>query len=723
MRMYLRPVFFYVVNPRAAFGGKVKKSKKMAYNIHWQVKFMPLTGSQLVVNIYDEAPTQGGWPIQLIPGAKPFETQEDDTSDVFTPVRTQSGYLRIVDTGMATDANGQSVSFNWRDLIPAADTDRPVTLTRGTTVMWQGFIQSQNFGCVLFGNPQERAFPLMCCLSAMEGYDVDYQHTDIENFAYLLNHIVSCIETPAINLIRLSGGWAAAEILKKKIDWQHFVAVAANDKMDARYSLLQCLEDMCRFWGWTARTWRDRLFLVCHDDGDMNANILNLTRKQLATLAGGTQAGSVSALPATRAFPLTLFRSTANEDFQERGPQKAKVQADGDSANSEVVFFSPDAVITAMKDAGWQNPTPGTGDHKGDWLQYTNNLLAFNYIFFTGSAISDRGSFNVRSFISGGDGEKPNQDAVIRILAKYNGSNCVQLDSIYAHAFAGGMLTIHGSIFYGFDKFEKHEENSRIGLKYMYVRVGIGPSRNSSETMWYNGLSWVAGTPSVFKMSIGNSDNVFRPTYTRGSGSSTTTIHLKYITISNPMVGRLFVDFLGSDDIGIVGDIIQIDTGNYVFDIVDFNVTFERSLSYILPGETIGTSIVKNVTRADIREYTAENQNRSDIKWDADCIYASDNNMLFGYGVILNVNGSYMSGFIYSGTTPETPEQHLANRVADYWQRSRRRLKMEVSNGSIVGNSDPNITFTFDSMRFMTVSFDNDWRNAKLIVTLMELEQ
>ena len=44
--------------------------------------------------------------IPLKGGAQPFTTQEDDDEDMFVPVRTQSGYFRIVNDGR--DANGNA---------------------------------------------------------------------------------------------------------------------------------------------------------------------------------------------------------------------------------------------------------------------------------------------------------------------------------------------------------------------------------------------------------------------------------------------------------------------------------------------------------------------------------------------------------------------------------------------------------------------------------------
>ena len=131
--------------------------------IHWQVKFRSLRSNELyTVSIYDEYYT--GTPVQLTGAAQPFETQEDN-GDIFTPVLTQSGYLRIVDTGKDNAGN----TFNWRNFIPTNDIDRPVKMTdsNGNTV-WMGFLQAQNFGSTLFELPQVREFPLQRVQSPSE---------------------------------------------------------------------------------------------------------------------------------------------------------------------------------------------------------------------------------------------------------------------------------------------------------------------------------------------------------------------------------------------------------------------------------------------------------------------------------------------------------------------------------------------------------------------------
>ena len=137
-------------------------------------------GTTYVVNIGGGT----GTPVPLMGGAQPFTTQESDDEDMFCPIRTQSGYLRIIDNGK--DAVGSA--FDWKDLIPATDTSRPVTLTANGTVVWQGFMQAQDFGSVLYGNPQEREFPVQGLINVVGTNNFDAS-AGIMTVAAVINEI------------------------------------------------------------------------------------------------------------------------------------------------------------------------------------------------------------------------------------------------------------------------------------------------------------------------------------------------------------------------------------------------------------------------------------------------------------------------------------------------------------------------------------------------------
>ena len=132
--------------------------------IHWQVTFKTLRGGKtLTASVYDNL--YSGEPIALKGGAEPFVTEENNDDDPFKAIRTQTGSLKIVDDGYALDG---TTPFNWRDLQPRSDHDRPVILTdENDTILWQGFLQAQNFSGTLYEATQEREFPLQCALSIL----------------------------------------------------------------------------------------------------------------------------------------------------------------------------------------------------------------------------------------------------------------------------------------------------------------------------------------------------------------------------------------------------------------------------------------------------------------------------------------------------------------------------------------------------------------------------
>ena len=126
--------------------------------IHWQVRFKSLRNNRLyTASIYDDQ--FSGNPIHLKGAARPFETEEDAKDDLFNDIITQSGYLRIVND--KKDYNGNTLPDNWwRDVIPATDISRPVILTDDYgNILWQGFLQAQNFGMNMYVNAQEISLP------------------------------------------------------------------------------------------------------------------------------------------------------------------------------------------------------------------------------------------------------------------------------------------------------------------------------------------------------------------------------------------------------------------------------------------------------------------------------------------------------------------------------------------------------------------------------------
>ena len=69
--------------------------------VRWQIQFKSRKGTLYTASI--DEPGWTGSVTQLTPSEQPFFTSEDESDDPFTPMRGQTGYIRIVcDTQVTT---------------------------------------------------------------------------------------------------------------------------------------------------------------------------------------------------------------------------------------------------------------------------------------------------------------------------------------------------------------------------------------------------------------------------------------------------------------------------------------------------------------------------------------------------------------------------------------------------------------------------------------------
>ena len=652
-----------------------------------------------------------GAAVPLMGGAQPFITQEDETDDQYRPIRTQSGYLRVLDTGK--DANGNA--WDWKDLIPDSDTARPVTLTHvsnSTTIIdWVGFMQAQDFGSVLYGNPQEREFPVQCVLTVTQGTDINYTQKALQNFAYLLKQIIDAIpsdQRPTNYVIQ--GGAEAQAWLLKKIDWQNFCTTDDEGNLSARFTMYECLEDLCRFWGWTARTHRQTMYLTCSDD-QIEPKLLKLTYAELATMAAGTAAGTTTDEYQTVALSGDIFASFDNNDFLVRGVNNSQVQANGNLGDKKLIDTTIDSLIKMMKDQGW-NSTPVQVDES--FVYYTNDLASFSLQLLKGSSKENYGSFNLariaESLVST---DVDDYFPVFKIKKSADSSVAdpyVSFETVYQHAFNDGYFQLLGTTYQGI-KYEDVTDHQKSvgdysGNKSMYMRLGIGATKQTAK--WYNGTSW-GDEVATFKATLGNSDDYLRTI--SGSGN----FKRKNIVVNTPLAGYVFVEFLGSDD-------MPLKDNEHSFEIGEFGLTFTRTNSRSTPSGT-GQRTVEIIERNNVRIYKAKNQNKVRGDYNMDCIYGSDNNMEFGYGVLINPDGSYVTGLLYGeSTVPEYPEQHLADRVVEYWSKPKRKLSCELK-ADVIAEITPGNFVTIDGTLTHPISINRDWHDDVIKFVLLEMPE
>lgn len=679
--------------------------------IHWQVKFKSLRADELyTVSIYDD--NYVGEPVQLTGAAQPFSTDEDDTEDMFAPVRTQSGYLRIVDDG----------TVNWRDIIPTTDVDRPVVLTdSGGNVRWQGFMQAQNFGAELYGVPQEREFPIQCGLSVINRNDISTSNKQIRNFAYLLKEILDAIpEVCRPRRIVAQGGSDAKAWLLKRFDWYNMVKEDTDYIIEGNYDLMKCLEHICNFWGWCARTYETTLYLTCADDnGETDALVLYHYGQQddLNDLAEGIDAGNIETMLSALSVG-NIYASTNNNDFQMRGPSRVTLTADINDTDGKIIDPMDNRLRKEMVSTPWNDGYIVKDVH------YSEDVLTITRNDFTGNAFQIYGSFNVaQHFVS--DSEQPQNSHyeevgnVIHLKKTSDRSHAfVQLTSEYEHAFDDGFFRLWGEVYWNGEKMDTTEGRWFSGDADMWMRFGIGPSRQ--DAMWWNGKEWV-NSEAIFRATIGNrDDNIFTRWWTGSVFDN--AIESNIIDVSQ-LSGYIYLEFLGTDS-----QLVEEINGEKVIDIKDFKLQFTKNdtVSKDGPYPNSGWYDIQPVDVKNKHIYKSQNNNQNvREEYDIDCIFGSENDMSFGYGLLIDPDNSYMVSVPYNGLAGR-PETHYVNRISNYWATSKRKIECELlaHDGTAVTVADginPRNTATIDGSMMYPISISRDWRDDVVRVVLMEL--
>ena len=683
-----------------------------------------------------------GTAIALKGGAQPFTTEENDDEDQFTPIRTQSGHIRIVDDGK--DANGNTLATDWwKDLAPINDTERPVTLTTGGNIVWQGFMQAQNFGGTLYGNPQEREFPVQCCLSVLAATQVSTTETQLCNFAYLLRYLINSIpmpgnpSTPVFSNIYIQGGTHAQQWLLKRIDWHNFLRDNNDNDVEPQYDLYQILEDMCRFWGWTARTHKKNLYLTCADD-TAETYFLTLTPANLDTMAGGSTAGTTSAGYSTTTISGDVFALTDNDDYKQRGAGKATVKADVNEQET-IVQFAPASVRKQME--GTPAHWTWVQEQGEDLVGYfeTSTIGSFDSAILSGTSHATRGGYCRRQIYSSAETDKPSICDIFLInntgysISEWKATPAISIQTKKAMAFGGGSITLKGDVYLG------SQNCNYLHLTAIWMRLGIGPNADRTGAKWWymndadatgvisRGWSY---TPQLFKAGVVGGQIKSTKLFVNYPILTVDGLTFDSVPVTNndgtplDVYGFVFVDIFGFT-------VSQADVESGIvdsFQIGNFSIGFSRDSIDIPTNVNVTRPRYLIEERETTHEYVAENQNQTHEEWNADCIFASDNNMEYGYGLLMNSDGSFMATAPYAAGN-EHPEQHLANRVANYWARSRRRIggdfRADVhtngNSGPIFSNITPQYKLTINGTTCHPVAISRDWRDDVVRLSLLEM--
>ena len=226
--------------------------------IHWKIFFASaIDKKKYRVDIYQEGYT--GFPVTLLAGSSPFNTEEDNNPDLFNPIRTQSGTLQV-----CTAFPGGGGLLKVQDILPSNNTDCPVVLVELNNgeeeVVWQGFLSCEAYSQDYIGIAQELSLSLISVLEAMDSVEINMAElSGVQTIGTILGHLVHKINEHAVAPFTLYVGGIGQQILTRYADTALFYEKEERDTENGTEIIMQgvavkeALSKIATYMGWCVR--------------------------------------------------------------------------------------------------------------------------------------------------------------------------------------------------------------------------------------------------------------------------------------------------------------------------------------------------------------------------------------------------------------------------------------------------------------------------------------
>lgn len=639
----------------------------------YQQSFISLDNETFTLRIDGVTPS-----VALPLSDEPISTDEDSDSDMFMPIRTQSGYIRLLSTDKTT----------WRQFIPSSATAMPVTLKKGTAIVWQGYVQTGTYGTTWPAIYEDFELPITCGLSVLESFDVDVNGPgDTVTIGQLLAYLFGKLSGLTYKAYFHCGnpGYVSAW-LQYRVIWRNFLD-EDDGTLKPSYNCQEILEELCKFYGWSCRTHGDGIWFTNITDSERNDVIQVFTMAQLAN-GSSTTFETFS----THALADADFASADHSEEWIPGCKSVKF-------NSELNAF--DTIVELPDDdllKKYRNNTPYRGEHWKNagsneaWilqrsaLNYENALVKIST--YVESAVEGNPQCYGRLAIFDIDMNEPklryNWTTMLEAFRsddygpRHSSTPLIVIESQASYILSDGILFING----------KSDANWECNANCT-LRIG---------NYYWNGSAWTT-TASTFTLKcdtegIEDTRTSINETEYEGTGVAiTTTLSGKiYFAINDAM----------PETIGF--------TKNGYFPLQDFEIGFVRrqqdseanDLNYTATGGAFPEEItVDSIFCTDKSKTEGDNTMRCEM----------------GYGLLMS-NTAVIDTIPYKSSY-QKPEQHNANMIAAYGSTIRQVLTFQLWNSRVAAS--PKSVITLGGSRYFPVSISHNWRDGLSTIKMMSI--
>ena len=314
----------------------------------FRIPFATLTKKSAVVSIYERDYT--GTLQVLTAGDTPFETSEDSDEDVFKPVRSQTGTLRI-----SQHYGDESEKDLIEKIMPTTNTSNLIRLTVDDVVQWQGFLQANMFTQSWNDVTKIIEIPTISILGALEYINIPEQVAGIyKPFAwYLYNGLQELGDSYFFTEIHLIDDAATINVswFCQRVSSMLFFEQEQVQNVGTTITVLQgknyreVLEQTLQLFGLTIREQATKLYIehlntAETNDGNYRLTDYTLTWEQFAQLANDeTPTGTITQRP-LRTIGLTTavdWKGDSNDATYIQGAKIARVVVDLYNADTPII--------------------------------------------------------------------------------------------------------------------------------------------------------------------------------------------------------------------------------------------------------------------------------------------------------------------------------------------------------------------------------------------------
>ena len=252
------------------------------YGVKYQIHFVAINNDayriEILIDQYD------GDVYNLVGAENPITTEENNSDDIFMPIRTQTGALRIADNGYDADGN----EFEYTELLPVDTFDYQVRLWKESntgeedTLRWIGYIKPETLTSRMYEKVSIREYRLVCPLGCLYELPMTFSNNKsnfgtIKSIGQILYMALSSVNVDWENVYQqhnvVGCGDLTAKISllnfvknnKPTISGQTDVDTFTATWKDESTSFGNVVEEICKFFGWTLYSRGLDIIIRVHD--------------------------------------------------------------------------------------------------------------------------------------------------------------------------------------------------------------------------------------------------------------------------------------------------------------------------------------------------------------------------------------------------------------------------------------------------------------------------